>query len=67
MRPHPSYYNLMNIDVYMAAKDMEQTEGLCGFFDNNPDNDLRKRNRRDFIQTKKGKRNYHHDFSEEWR
>ena len=67
MRPHPGYDNLINTDIYMAPKDNGHTEGLCGYFDNNKNNDLRKRNGKT-ISINTGKGTHHHpDFSEEWR
>lgn len=66
MDPNRDYHGMLNIDIFMAAKDLENTEGLCGYFDNTVGNDLKKRNGQ-IIPTTNDKRNYHADFSEEWR
>ncbi|XP_052799316.1 von Willebrand factor D and EGF domain-containing protein-like [Mya arenaria] len=34
------YEGTMNIDIYMAPKDFNKTEGLCGIFDNNVNNEF---------------------------
>lgn len=34
----------MNVDITMAAKDLFNTEGLCGFMDGNSQNDLLHKN-----------------------
>ncbi|XP_053394304.1 von Willebrand factor D and EGF domain-containing protein-like [Mercenaria mercenaria] len=67
MRPHPGYDNLINTDIYMAPKDLGNTEGLCGYFDNIKTNDLRKRNNKSIpIDLRRGGHR-HLDFSQEWR
>ncbi|XP_060574620.1 uncharacterized protein LOC132732249 isoform X2 [Ruditapes philippinarum] len=38
------YRNMMNVDIYMAPKDLNRTKGLCGTFDGDTDNDFHDRN-----------------------
>jgi hypothetical protein len=34
----------MDIDIYLSAKDFHNTDGLCGYFDGDRNNDFRHRN-----------------------
>lgn len=51
----------MNIDIYMSAKDMGNSDGLCGYFDGDPTNDFIGRDG----QTSTGNNDY--VFSDSWR
>ncbi|WAR02990.1 VWDE-like protein [Mya arenaria] len=54
-----SYEGTMNIDIYMAPKDFNSIEGLCGTFDNDVNNDFWGSNGQQLPNEK--------DFAESWR
>jgi hypothetical protein len=64
-----TYNGFMNVDIMMAPKDLEQTEGLCGYLDGKTDNDLKRRDGIT-IPTRYDLPNYkrhHNDFSTSWK
>lgn len=63
---YDKWSGLMNVIIRMAPKDLNNVVGLCGKFDGNKDNELYYRNGSIERQTGPG-RNYHKDFSEQWR
>lgn len=34
----------LNVEIYPTAADLKNVDGLCGFFDGDQDNDLRRKN-----------------------
>jgi hypothetical protein len=43
IQPPGTYDGFMNVDIWMAPKDTESSEGLCGFMDGDMRNDLKTR------------------------
>ncbi|XP_052798930.1 von Willebrand factor D and EGF domain-containing protein-like isoform X2 [Mya arenaria] len=54
-----SYEGTMNIDIYMAPKDFNSIEGLCGTFDNDVNNEFLGSNGQQLLNE--------NDFAESWR
>jgi len=57
----------MNIDIFMAPKDRNNIDGLCGNFDGNPSNDLLHRDGVTMSQTVTTRRGHHIEFANTWR
>jgi hypothetical protein len=57
----------MNIDITMAPKDLYNTRGLCGYFDNNKANDFRHRDGTVSLINTVNHNSHFADFTESWR
>lgn len=50
------HYSWLNIDIHVSASDWEQTEGLCGTYNGNKDDDFTNKNgiivhKREFVKS----------------
>ncbi|XP_019613804.1 PREDICTED: von Willebrand factor D and EGF domain-containing protein-like isoform X2 [Branchiostoma belcheri] len=55
----------MQITVHAPGADFRNTEGLCGYWDGDPSNDLRMRD--GSLSPSHTWRDWHHEYSEDWR
>ncbi|XP_066302464.1 von Willebrand factor D and EGF domain-containing protein-like [Branchiostoma lanceolatum] len=55
----------MQITVHAPGVDFEHTEGLCGYWDGDPSNDLKMRD--GSLSPPHTWRDWHHEYSEDWR